>query len=830
MNSAYDHKNIEEKWQKVWEQKALFQDSLLEAEDVNSDNKVYLLFAFSYPSGEGLHVGHVESSTALDILARFHRMNGKNVFFPVGWDAFGLPAENFAIKTGVHPSITTKKAIDTFKGQLKRIGISYDWKTEIATSHEEYYKWTQWIFLQMYKEGLAYKADGKVNWCPSCQTVLANEQVVDGKCERCETEITQKQLAQWFYKITDYKDELISGLDEVDWPQATKDQQINWIGRKEGINITYPIEGTKKTVTCFTTRPDTNYGATFIVIAPEHGLVDDILNDEIDLGDSEDDIKFEITKYVQSAKKKSELDRIAEGTTKTGVFTGLYAINHLTGYKMPIWVSDFVLTGVGTGAVVGVPGHDKRDFQFAQKFGLKIIRVVVASDEDKTEITKIEQVQEEEGIMINSDFLDGKDIHLAKKEIMEYMVQKGWGEMAVSYRLRDWLISRQRYWGAPIPIVYDPSGKAHPVKEEHLPWKLPVDVDFKPHGESPLKSSKEFIERTEKLYGKGWKPEFDTMDTFVDSSWYYLRYLSARDQKQAFDPKKVEQWMPVDLYMIGPEHIVLHLLYSRFFTKFFRDQGYLKFNEPFKKMRHQGMILGPNHKKMSKSKGNVINPDDVVAEYGADTLRVYEMFMGPIEAEKPWDTKSIAGSYRFLNRVYKLSNNTILANSSKTDPKVKIELHKLIKKVTSDIKELKFNTAIAKMMEFVNLWEKQSDGILVEDLRIFVKLLSPFAPFLAEEIYQLSLTKDTQKVNQEFTSIHLQSWPEYAESLVKEDAVTIVIQVNGKVKGLLHDVAVNQAEEQITELAKEIVVKQLEQGNIVKTIYVKDKLINFLVK
>jgi leucyl-tRNA synthetase len=831
MTDIYDHQKREVEWQEVWEKNQLFQNSQLQ-DGVTPENKEYLLFAFAYPSGSGLHVGHVESKTALDILARYYRMHGKKVFFPVGWDAFGLPAENYAIKTGVPPVVTTKNAIDTFRKQIKRLAISYDWANEIATNHPEYYKWTQWIFLQLYKKGLAYRGVGMVNWCPQDQTVLANEQVVNGKCERCGTEVIQKDLEQWYFRITQYKEELLSGLDKVDWPEATKQQQKHWIGKKEGINITYSVEGTEEKVVCFTTRPDTNFGATFIVLAPEHEFVQKIANGKLVAADSGKMIQKNVVKYLDAAKKKSELDRQSEGRKKTGVFTGFYAVNNLNGKKLPIWISDFVLGGFGTGAVVGVPAHDLRDFQFAQTFDLPIVRVVVSKDGDTSDIKNESQVQEDEGVMVNSEFLDGLDIHKATKKIMDYLEEKGWGKRVVTYKLRDWLISRQRYWGAPIPVVYDPEGNAHPVKEEHLPWTLPTDVDFKPTGESPLKSSKEFFARTEKLYGKGWTPECDTMDTFVDSSWYFLRYVDSRNTEEFASPEQLKKWLPVDMYLIGPEHIVLHLLYSRFFTKFLRDEGYLHFDEPFMKMRHQGMILGPDGKKMSKSKGNVITPDEIIEKYGADTLRVYEMFMGPLEADKPWDTGSVIGIYRFLQRIYQLS----LAGKytdSKTVTSLQRRLHQTLKKVSEDIPALKFNTAISALMIFVNEWEiavKNGQYLLSpEDIQNFLKMLAPLAPFIVEEIYHSTISSDKPGKDE---SIHLTKWPKYDSDLIQEESVTIVIQVNGKVRAdfSVSSELISQEKEVISQAKKvDGLQKWIEGKRIVKEIYVPGRVVNLVV-
>lgn len=826
MKQLYDHQKVEEHWQSEWEKQGLFQHS--DKVPAGKD-KEYLLFAFAYPSGSGLHVGHVESKTALDILARFKRMNGKHVFFPVGWDAFGLPAENYAIKTGIPPVVTTKNAIDTFRRQIKRIGISYDWANEVATNHPGYYKWTQWLFLQMYKKGLAYQGTGMVNWCPSCQTVLANEQVVNGNCERCGTQVIQKDLKQWYLKITKYSEELISGLDKVDWPRPTKEQQLHWIGKKSGIEIDYPVEGSDQKITCFTTRPDTNFGATFLVLAPEHPFVEAIIKKQISVNKDQEKYVAGLIEYADQASHKTELDRMSEGKKKTGAFTGFYAINRLNGKKLPIWVSDFVLAGFGTGAVVGVPAHDLRDFQFAKRFDIPVIRVVVGADGSTTDVTEEAQVQEDAGKMMNSEFLDGMEIKDATEKMMDYLEEQGMGKRKITYRLRDWLISRQRYWGAPIPVVYDPQGNAHPVKEEHLPWTLPTDVDFQPKGESPLKRSKEFFERTERLYGKGWIPECDTMDTFVDSSWYYLRYVDSRNTEKFAQTDKMNALLPVDMYLIGPEHIVLHLLYSRFFTKFLRDEGYFKFDEPFLKMRHQGMILGPDGKKMSKSKGNVITPDDIIEKYGADTLRVYEMFMGPLESDKPWDTGSVIGIYRFLQRIYQMFESGITASSSSGLVSL---LHQTIKKVSQDIPELKFNTAIASLMIFLNAWEdqmkKEKLGLSEEDANKLVKILAPFAPFLSEEIYQ-SRYVAAKNIEE---SIHVTSWPSFDPNLIQKEKVTIVVQINGKMRGQLEvgQQLANHKDELITLAKKDDqIAKWLEGKEIKKEIFIQGKVLNFVV-
>lgn len=828
-STVYDPQAIEEKWLALWEKEGLFQGVAADS----ADDSEYLLIAFPYPSGSGLHVGHVESKTAQDILARYYRMNGKEVFFPIGWDAFGLPAENYAIKTGVHPKETTKKAIDTFRRQIKRIGISYDWEAELATSHPGYYQWTQWIFLQLFEKGLAYQAEAPVNWCPSCQTVLANEQVVDGHCERCDHEVIQKEMKQWFFKITDYKEELISGLDQVDWPNATKQQQLNWIGKSDGVRIDFEVVGSDKKIEVFTTAP-TNWGASFLVLAPEHKLVEELTTA---------DQKTEVEKYLKKVKSKSESER-NKSKEKTGVFTGSYALNHVTGEHIPIWIGDFVLSTVGTGAIQACPGHDQRDFEFAKKYNLPIPRVVVGEDGDTSDIESIDQVVDKtmKGTMVNSDFLNGMDYQEALQKTMDYFQEKGWGERVTTYKLRDWLISRQRYWGAPIPIVYDPEGNPHPVKEEHLPWMLAEDVDFKPTGESPLASSEELKARVEKLYGKGWTPEYDTMDTFVDSSWYYLRYVDARNEDAFASAEQLKKWLPVDMYMIGPEHIVLHLLYSRFFTKALRDLGYLDFDEPFTKMRHQGMILGPDHKKMSKSKGNVINPDDVIDKFGADTLRVYEMFMGPLESDKPWDTSAVAGVYRFLTRIHRLVTEIVLNDvDAETERSVEQKLHQTIKKVGDDIPQLKFNTAIAALMELMNEIESaqktigsknNKSPISVDDAVKLLKLVAPFAPFITDELHQLLLDAIRGKDAERPKSVHLEKWPSWDEQLAAEDSVTIAVQVNGKVRAELEVAAdsVDQRDEIIAS-AKEHqkIMPWLEDKEVRKVIYIPGKILNFVV-
>jgi len=838
--------DYEPRWLAEWEARSLFCGTA-DDETLSDKKKRFLLFAFAYPSGTGLHVGHVESKTALDILARFYRMQGEAVFFPVGWDAFGLPAENYAIKTGIPPVETTRQAIDTFRCQIKRLAISYDWQSEIATCHPGYYKWTQWLFIQLYKKGLAYQGTGMVNWCPSCQTVLANEQVVEGACERCETQVVQKEMKQWFFRITQYQDELISGLDQVDWPEPTKQQQLHWIGRSEGVKIKFGVAekvGSQvDMIECFTTRVDTVFGVTFLAVSPEK-LVDWGLLEKVPVKNRQ-----AVNDYLAQAGKKTEEERKIGEKDKTGVDTGLRAINPVNGEEVPIYVADYVLAGYGTGAVMGVPAHDERDRLFAVKHKLEITQVIEVTGQ----MWSIENpATSQYGTLIHSGEFNNVSSQEAMKKIPVAFPESM--EVTTNYKLRDWLISRQRYWGAPIPIVYDPDGEPHVIDDANLPWSLPTDVDFKPTGESPLVSSIEFQQRTEKYVvehfadliaergwdqaGKGWRPEYDTMDTFVDSSWYYLRYGDARNEQEFASQEKIERWLPVDFYMIGPEHIVLHLLYSRFFTKFLRDEGYLNFDEPFLKMRHQGMILGPDGKKMSKSKGNVINPDDVIEKFGADTLRLYEMFMGPIEADKPWDVRAVSGVYRFLGRLHGLTMTSIerlstdqAKTSDASQAQVRKALHTMIKKVTGDIPQLKFNTAIAAMMSFVNVWEDQGVELGEDDLAKLVRVIAPFAPFMAEELQQQLKSVDGQKVENDRQSVHEQTWPSWDEELLVESVIKVAVQVNGKLRGeILVPAEVIEDKEKVIKFALEQQsIKKWVDSEIIKSIYVVGKILNFVV-
>ncbi|KXK26070.1 MAG: Leucine--tRNA ligase [candidate division WS6 bacterium OLB20] len=823
---TYDPAVIEPRWQKEWADRKLFK-----AADHSEKPKYYALSMFPYPSGAGLHVGHPESYTAVDIIARYKRMTGHNVMYPFGWDAFGLPTENYAIKVGRPPQEVAVENIANFKRQVNYFGFSIDWDREVNTSDPSYYKWTQWMFKELFKHGLAYKKEAPVNWCPSCQTVLANEQVVDGHCERCGHEVVQKNLSQWFFKITHYLDELLDDLEKIDWPEHIIAMQRNWIGRKSGINITYSIDGTDATVTCFTTRPDTNFGATFIVAAPDSAWV----KEHLEMFPN----KEEAQQYIEATQQKTELERMQEGRMKTGVFTGMHAVNNLNGARIPVYISDFVLAGFGTGVVVGVPGHDLRDFEFANAMGLEIKRVVVGPDGDTSEITKPAQVQEESGTMINSEFLDGMEIAAATERMMDHLEEKGWGERVTTYKIRDWLVSRQRYWGAPIPVIYcrkcadsaehtvEIDGVAHAVHlvdDNDLPVLLPEDVDFKPTGEAPLASSQSFKDVSCPVCGANGDDAFrevDTLDTFVCSSWYFLRYADTQNDDAAFATDKTDYWMPVDIYIGGAEHAVLHLLYARFFTKALRDMGYLKVDEPFSALRTQGMILGPDGQKMSKSKGNVINPDDVVEEYGADTFRLYEMFMGPLQDPKPWSTTGINGSRRFLEKVWYTINTWIDAGKpSDTTDELNRLVHKTIKKVSEDIQEEKFNTAISALMILTN--KMHADKSFPADTAgTLLRLLSVFAPHIAEELWSRAGFEGF---------ISTADWPEYDESMISEHTTEIAIQINGKVRDRI-TVKADATEDDIVALAlkQDNVRRYIEGKEIKRTILIRGSVLNIVV-
>jgi len=838
----YDHKKIELKWQKKWEKEKLYKTS----EDKDKP-KYYVLDMFPYPSGAGLHVGHVESYTATDIMSRYWRLKGKNVLHPQGWDAFGLPAENYAIQTKIHPAVTTKKAITTFKAQMQSIGFSYDWSREAASNDPEYYKWTQWFFLLFYKNGLAYKKKAKVNWCDSCQTVLANEQAEGGICERCKSEVVQKDMEQWFFKITDFIEDkgetagLLTGLDKVDWPESTKAAQKNWIGKSAGAQFEMKIKGSDLKMEVYTTRLDTVFGMTYAVIAPEHKLVQELKGQ----------IKNwpEVKKYLKEAKKKTDLERM-ETKEKTGVkLAGVEAVNPFNNQAIPVFAADYVLAHYGTGAVMAVPAHDERDFEFAKKYNLPI-RFVIASDQgergnltdgkfrlrpDVSEIAASpaaprndKEVFTDDGVLINSGKYNGLTSEQAREKMAEWLEEEKIGARKINYKIRDWLVSRQRYWGAPIPIIYCAKCGEVPVPEKDLPVRLPTDVDFMPTGESPLVKSKKFHDVKCPKCGSPARRESDTMDTFVCSSWYYLRYADPKNKKEFADREALKKWLPVDLYVGGAEHTVLHLLYSRFFTKVLHNLGYLGFDEPFLKLRHQGIILAEDGRKMSKSFGNIINPDDVVKEYGADALRMFEMFMGPLADAKPWNTRGIIGISRFLEKIWQFYGKIKLVdcgggkkpceNALNGLPKM---LHKTIKKVSEDMENLRFNTAISQMMIFMNFAVK-FDFMPRAAAEKFLILLSPFAPHLAEELWQKLGNKQ---------SVFKEKWPEYSEALAKDETMNLVVQVNGKVRETI-EVSADISEEEAKKLAlsSEKIKKWIENKEVVKIIFVKGKLVNIVVK
>jgi leucyl-tRNA synthetase len=818
----YDHQTIEKKWQDRWRKEGIYR-----TEEENLKPKYYVLDMFPYPSGAGLHAGHVESYTATDIYSRYFRAKGFNVLHPQGFDAFGLPAENYAIKTGVHPTETIKKAMANFRTQIDSLGFSYDWEKMVNTSDPDYYKWTQWLFLLMYKEGLAYKKKAKANWCPSCQTVLANEQAEGGICERCGSQVVQKDLEQWFFKITDFIEDqesggkkskgLLNGLDDIDWPASTKAAQRNWIGRSEGAEINFQIKDSKQAIQVFTTRLDTIFGCTYVVLAPESQLITD-LRDKIKNRPA-------VEEYLAATKIKTELQRTDLNKDKTGVILeGVEAINPFTGQAVKVYAADYVLASYGTGAVMAVPAHDERDFAFAKKYGLEIRTSIVADKEGGENEAFFESAYTEDGFLVNSGEFSGLDSEEARQKMGEFLEASKIGRRQVNYRLRDWLVSRQRYWGAPIPIIYCDHCGIVPVPEKDLPVLLPSDVDFRPTGESPLKYSASFQDVRCPKCGEPARRENDTMDTFVCSSWYYLRYVDPHNSQVFAAPEKLAEWLPVDLYMGGAEHAVMHLLYVRFFAKVLEKYGYVKFNEPFLKLRHQGIILGEDGNKMSKSKGNVVNPDDLVERQGADALRVYEMFMGPLEDMKPWNSQGIVGVSRFLDKVYSLGNSSF---SQVEDKKILSLLHKTIKKIGADIENFRFNTAVSALMILTNaLTEQKSRDNIVplskDGWQKFLLILAPFAPHLADELWEKSGNPD---------SIFRSAWPEYDQSLAKDETVNLVVQVNGKLRATLA-VAADISESEALAMAKEqeSIKKWLEGKKAAKVIFVPGRLLNIVIE
>lgn len=799
----YDFENIDKKWQGEWEKAKAF-----EASDDYSKKKYYVLVEFPYPSGQGLHIGHPRPYTAMDIVARKKRMEGYNVLFPIGWDAFGLPTENYAIKNHIHPTIVTKNNIEHFKSQLKMLGLSFDWSREINTSSPEYYKWTQWIFLQLFKRGLAYKKEMNVNFCTSCKVVLANEEVVNGVCERCGGEVVHKVKSQWMLKITEYADRLIDDLDGLDFTERVKTQEINWIGRSHGAEVNFGTTAGDD-ITIYTTRPDTLFGATYMVMAPEHALVDKW----------KDKIRNfnEVEEYRVAAAKKSDFERTEMAKEKTGVrLDGVEAINPVNGKNIPIFISDYVLATYGTGAIMAVPAHDTRDWEFAKKFSLPIIEVVAGGKDVQSEaFTDVAT-----GKMINSGFLDGLDVAAAKEEIAKWLEEKGIGKKKTNFKLRDWVFSRQRYWGEPVPLVHCDKCGWVPIPEEELPLTLPDIENFEPteNGESPLANATEWLNTTCPHCGGKATRETDTMPNWAGSSWYFLRYCDPNCVTGIADKAAMDYWMPVDWYNGGMEHVTLHLLYSRFWAKFLYDIGVISCKEPYKKRTAHGMILGENGEKMSKSRGNVINPDDVVHELGADTLRLYEMFIGDFEKAAPWSESSIKGCARFLDRVGGL---TELVKGEGSTPALEKSFHKTIKKVTDDINEMKFNTAIAALMSLAN--EIYSAGSLTcDELKTFITLLNPFAPHLTEEMWH-SLG--------ETSLLSVSKWPEFDEAKTVDDTVTIAVQICGKTRATIN--VPNGADEDTVKAAalSDARVKQFTDGKtIVKQIYVKNKIFNIVVK
>ncbi|MCQ4858207.1 leucine--tRNA ligase [Enterococcus faecalis] len=801
---SYNHKEIEKKWQKYWAKNNCFNT----LDDPNKE-KFYALDMFPYPSGQGLHVGHPEGYTATDILSRMKRAQGYNVLHPMGWDAFGLPAEQYALDTGNDPAEFTKKNIETFRRQINSLGFSYDWNREINTTDPEYYKWTQWIFTKLYEKGLAYEAEVAVNWVPELGTVISNEEVIDGKSERGGYDVVRRPMRQWMLKITAYADRLLEDLELVDWPESIKDMQRNWIGRSEGANVTFKVAGTEERFTVFTTRPDTLFGATYTVLAPELELVKKITTPEQTAA---------VEAYIEETSKKSDLNRTDLAKEKTGVFTGAYAINPVNGQEIPIWIGDYVLASYGTGAIMAVPAHDERDYEFAKTFDIDILPVIAGGDITTEAYTG-------DGPHINSDFLNGLNKAEAIAKMNEWLEENHVGKKEVSYRLRDWLFSRQRYWGEPIPVIHWEDGTTTTVPESELPLRLPVTSDIRPSGtgESPLANIDEWVNVVDPETGMKGKRETNTMPQWAGSSWYYLRFIDPHNKNEIADFEKLKRWLPVDIYIGGAEHAVLHLLYARFWHKFLYDIGVVPTKEPFQKLYNQGMILGENNEKMSKSRGNVVNPDDVVAKYGADTLRLYEMFMGPLDASIAWNENGLEGSRKFLDRVWRL----IVDEEGKmrdrittiNDGRLTKVYHQTVKKVTEDMANLHFNTAISQLMVFVNEANKV-DALPYEYVEGFVQLLAPIAPHIGEELWQILGNEE---------SLTYVPWPTYDEAALVEDEVEVIFQVNGKLRGK-QNVARGLSKEELEKIAMnhEAVKEFIEGKTVRKVIAVPDKLVNIV--
>ena len=804
MATQYNHSAIEKKWRENWEEKPI---------NVNDGRKekYYCLDMFPYPSGSGLHVGHWRGYVISDVWSRYQLLKGKYVIHPMGWDAFGLPAENYAIKMGVHPAKSTEANIRNIKRQIKQIAAIYDWDMEVNTTDPDFYKWTQWIFVQMFKKGLAYEKQFPINWCPSCKTGLANEEVVNGCCERCGTTVTKKNLRQWMLKITAYAERLLNDLDKLDWPEKVKKMQTDWIGKSYGAEVDFPIDGREEKITVYTTRPDTLYGATFMVLAPEHALAKSLATDET---------REAVEKYIFDSSMRSNVDRM-QAKEKTGVFTGSYAVNPLNGAKTPIWLSDYVLADYGTGAIMCVPAHDDRDFEFARKFGLPIVQVIAKDGKEIENMT--EAYTEANGIMINSGDWNGLESAVLKKEAPHMIEEKGFGHKTVNYKLRDWVFSRQRYWGEPIPIIHCPKCGCVPVPEDQLPLKLPEVESYQPTGtgESPLAAIDEWVNTTCPVCGAPAKRETNTMPQWAGSSWYFLRYVDSHNKEELVSREKADKYLPVDMYIGGVEHAVLHLLYSRFYTKFLCDIGAIDFDEPFKKLFNQGMITGKNGIKMSKSKGNVVSPDDLVRDYGCDSLRLYELFVGPPELDAEWDDRGIEGVSRFLNRFW----NLVMDNKDK-DVKASKEMIKLRHKLVYDIEyrfnQFSLNTVISGFMEYNNkLIElaRKEGGIDRETLKTFVILLAPFAPHIGEELWQ--------QLGGDDSVFHAQ-WPECDEEAMKDDEIEVAVQINGKTRAVI-SISADSSKEDAIAAGREAVKEKLT-GNVVKEIYVPGKIVNIVCK
>ena len=809
MATAYNHRLIEGKWRKQWEEHPI------NVED-GKKPKYYCLDMFPYPSGNGLHVGHWRGYVISDVWSRYKLMQGYYLIHPMGWDAFGLPAENYAIKNGVHPAISTAENVANIKRQIKEIAAIYDWDREVNTTDPEFYKWTQWIFVQMFKKGLAYEKQMPINWCPSCKTGLANEEVVDGKCERCHSEVTKKNLRQWMLKITAYADRLLADLDKLDWPEKVKKMQTDWIGKSYGAEVDFKVDGMDEKITVYTTRPDTLWGATFMVLAPEHELAAKLATDET---------REAVDKYIYDASMKSNVDRMQD-KEKTGVFTGSYAINPLNGKKTPIWLSDYVLADYGTGAIMCVPAHDDRDFAFAKKFDLPIIQVIAKDGKEIENMT--EAYTEASGTMINSGDWNGMESSVLKKEAPEMIEKMGYGKKTVNYKLRDWVFSRQRYWGEPIPIIHCPDCGAVPVPEDQLPVLLPDVEKYEPTGtgESPLAAIDSWVNTTCPCCGKPAKRETNTMPQWAGSSWYFLRYVDNKNDKELVNREKADKYLPVDMYIGGVEHAVLHLLYSRFYTKFLHDIGVVDFDEPFTKLFNQGMICGRDREtgaatKMSKSLGNIVSPDDMVRDYGCDALRMYELFIGPPELDSIWDDRGIDGVYRFLTRFYTMVTKNIENPGKETPELIKLR-HKMVYDITTRLESFSLNTVVSGFMEYnnklVDLTKK--GGVDTETLKTVVRLIAPFAPHIGEELWQQLGGTDT---------VFASGWPTYEEDALKDNEVTIPVQINGKTKATI-DISVDDAKDAVIAKGKEAIADKLEGLNVIKEIYVPGKIVNIVAK